>query len=73
MLFLVLHGMTLIGTALLLSCCFSSARTAAIASYTLVFGSGLAGSLMLSQIVNAGSWYAPLLEVVPSFALYRYV
>jgi hypothetical protein len=41
-------------------------------AYLLVFGSGLVGSLLLTQLANAGIWYADILEFIPSLALYRY-
>jgi hypothetical protein len=62
----------MIAFSFLLSCIFPSSRTATVFAYLLVFGSGLVGSLLLSQLANAGIWYADLLEFIPSLALYRY-
>jgi hypothetical protein len=61
----------LIASAFLLSCFFTSSATAAAAAYMIVFGTGLVGSLLLSQLAPAGAWYATLLQLAPSFALYR--
>lgn len=66
-----LFGNNMIAAAFLLSCFFSSAATAAAAAYLLVFGSGLVGSLLISQLATSGAWYTLLLQLVPSFALYR--
>jgi hypothetical protein len=63
----------MIAFSFLLSCIFPSSRTATVFAYLLVFGSGLVGSVLLSQLANAGLWYADLLEFIPSLALYRYV
>jgi hypothetical protein len=68
-----LFGNNMIAFSFLLSCIFPSSRTATVFAYLLVFGSGLVGSLLLSQLANAGLWYADLLEFIPSLALYRYV
>jgi hypothetical protein len=67
-----LFGNNMIAFSFLLSCIFTSSRTATVFAYLLVFGSGLVGSLLLSQLANAGLWYADLLEFTPSLALYRY-
>lgn len=66
-----LFGNNMIATAFLLSCCFTRSKTATVFAYLVVFGTGLIGVLLLSQLVNAGRWYAVLLEIIPSLALYR--
>jgi hypothetical protein len=45
-----------------------AATAAAAAAYMLVFGTGLVGSLLLSQLVTYGVWYTTLLQLVPSCA-----
>jgi hypothetical protein len=47
------------------------AAAAAAAAYMLDFGTGLVGSLLLSQLVTSGVWYTTLLQLVLSFSLYR--
>jgi hypothetical protein len=69
--FYFLFGNNMIASAFLLSCFFASSATAAAAAYMLVFGTGLVGSLLLSQQVTSGAWYTTLLQLVPSFSLYR--
>lgn len=61
----------MIALAFLLSCFFTSAKTATVFAYLVVFGTGLIGSLLLTQLINAGQWYTTLLQLVPSFALFR--
>jgi hypothetical protein len=69
--FYLLFGNNMIAAAFLLSCFFASSATAAAAAYMLVFGTGLVGSLLLSQLATSGAWYTTLLQLVPSFSLYR--
>ncbi|KAF8065710.1 ABCA3 [Scenedesmus sp. PABB004] len=69
--FYFIFGNNMIALSFLLSCFFSSAKTATVFAYLVVFGTGLIGSLLLSQLINAGQWYTTLLELVPSFALFR--
>lgn len=66
-----IFGNNMIALAFLLSCFFSSSKTATVFAYLVVFGTGLIGSLLLSQLINSGQWYTTLLELVPSFALFR--
>ena len=68
-----IFGNNMIALAFLLSCFFSSSKTATVFAYLVVFGTGLIGSLLLSQLINAGQWYTTLLQLVPSFALFRCV
>jgi ABC-type transport system involved in multi-copper enzyme maturation permease subunit len=68
-----IFGNNMIALAFLLSCFFSSSKTATVFAYLVVFGTGLIGSLLLSQLINAGQWYTTLLQLVPSFALFRWV
>ncbi|WIA37022.1 hypothetical protein OEZ86_014006 [Tetradesmus obliquus] len=69
--FYALFGHNMIAFSFLLSCFFTSSKTATVFAYLVVFGTGLIGSLLLSQLINAGQWYTVLLELVPSFALFR--
>jgi phosphoglycerol transferase MdoB-like AlkP superfamily enzyme len=71
--FYALFGHNMIAFSFLLSCFFTSSKTATVFAYLVVFGTGLIGSLLLSQLINAGQWYTVLLELVPSFALFRCV
>lgn len=68
-----IFGNNMIALAFLLSCFFSSSKTATVFAYLVVFGTGLIGSLLLSQLINAGQWYTTLLQLIPSFALFRCV
>jgi hypothetical protein len=61
----------MIAFAFLLSCFFTSSKTATIFAYLVVFGTGLIGSLLLSRLIADDVWYMGLLELVPSFALFR--
>lgn len=69
--FYFLFGHNMIAFAFLLSCFFTSSKTATVFAYLVVFGTGLIGSLLLSQLINAGQWYTTLLQLVPSFSLFR--
>ncbi|KAF6264708.1 hypothetical protein COO60DRAFT_1482014 [Scenedesmus sp. NREL 46B-D3] len=69
--FYALFGHNMIALSFLLSCFFTSSRTATVFAYLVVFGTGLIGSLLLSQLINAGQWFTVLMELVPSFALFR--
>jgi hypothetical protein len=66
-----LFGHNMIAFAFLLSCFFSSSKTATIFAYLVVFGTGLIGSLLLSRLIADDVWYMGLLELIPSFALFR--
>ena len=61
----------MIALAFLLSCFFSSSKTATIFAYLVVCGTGLIGSLLLSRLIADDVWYMGLLELIPSFALFR--
>jgi len=61
----------MIAFSFLLSCFFSSSKTATVFAYLVVFGTGLIGSLLLSRLIASNLWYMTLLELVPSFALFR--
>lgn len=67
-----IFGNNMIALAFLLSCFFTSSKTATVFAYLVVFGTGLIGSLLLSQLINTGQWYTTLLQLVPSFALFRW-
>jgi hypothetical protein len=62
----------MIAFAFLLSCFFTSSKTATIFAYLIVFGTGLIGSLLLSRLMSSDLWYMNLVELVPSFALFRW-
>ena len=66
-----LFGHNMIAFAFLLSCFFSSSKTATVFAYLVVFGTGLIGSLLLARLIGSNLWYVTLLELVPSFALFR--
>jgi hypothetical protein len=66
-----LFGHNMIAFAFLLSCFFTSSKTATVFAYLIVFGTGLIGSLLLSRLMNGDFWYMNLVELIPSFALYR--
>ncbi|GBF88379.1 ABC transporter A family member protein [Raphidocelis subcapitata] len=64
-------GHNMIAFSFLLSCFFASSKTATVFAYLVVFGTGLIGSLLLSQLIAGGLWYIFVIELVPSFALFR--
>ena len=68
----VVFGHNMIAFSFLLSCFFSSSKTATVFAYLVVFGTGLIGSLLLSRLISSDLWYMTLLELVPSFALFRW-
>jgi len=61
----------MIAFAFLLSCFFTSSKTATVFAYLIVFGTGLIGSLLLARLIANDLWYMTLVELVPSFALFR--
>ncbi|KIZ07740.1 hypothetical protein MNEG_0209 [Monoraphidium neglectum] len=67
----IIFGHNMIAFAFLLSCFFSSSKTATVFAYLVVFGTGLIGSLLLSRLMSGDFWYMTLVELIPSFALYR--
>lgn len=67
----VIFGHNMIAFAFLLSCFFTSSKTATVFAYLVVFGTGLIGSLLLARLIASDHWYMTLLELVPSFALFR--
>ncbi|KIZ06631.1 hypothetical protein MNEG_1315 [Monoraphidium neglectum] len=66
-----IFGHNMIALSFLLSCFFSSAKTATIFAYLVVFGTGLIGSLLLARLMGAGFWWMTIVELVPSFSLFR--
>lgn len=62
----------MIATAFLLSCFFTSSKTATVFAYLVVFGTGLIGSLLLGRLISSNLWYMTLIELVPAFALFRW-
>lgn len=69
--FYFLFGNTLIAFSFLLSSLFTSARTATVFAFLVVFGSGLIGYLLLDRLFTKDVWYNVLIELVPPFALFR--
>ena len=67
----LLFGHNMIAFAFLLSCFFSSSKTATVFAYLVVFGTGLIGSLLMSRLMASDLWYMALVELIPSFALFR--
>ena len=61
----------MIAFAFLLSCFFTSSKTATIFAYLIVFGTGLIGSLLLTRLMAQDLWYMTLVELIPSFSLFR--
>lgn len=68
-----LFGNNMIAFAFLLSCFFINSKTAGLFAYMLIFSTGILGSLLLDQLIDAGAWYTMFIEFVPSFALFRSV
>ena len=54
--FYAIVGHNQIALAFLLSTLFSSAKTATVFAYLLVFGTGLIGYLLLGQLIKTGLW-----------------
>lgn len=69
--FYLIWGHNMIAFSFLMSCLFSSSKTATVFAYLLVFATGLIGYLLLTQLINTGAWYVLLLQLIPSFALFR--
>jgi ABC-type transport system involved in multi-copper enzyme maturation permease subunit len=69
--FYLLYGNTLVALAFLLSCFFTSARTAVAFCFLAVFGSGLVGDLLLKPYIESGSAIVWVFELLPPFSLYR--
>lgn len=69
--FYFLYGNNMIAFAFLLSCLFISSRTAVVAGFLWVFGSGLIGDLLLRTFIQNNAWYMVLVELIPAFSLYR--
>jgi hypothetical protein len=69
--FYFVFGNNMIAFAFLLSCLFSSNRTAVVFAFLWVFGTGLIGDLLLSNFIASDRWFMVLIELVPAFSLYR--
>ncbi|GAX75876.1 hypothetical protein CEUSTIGMA_g3319.t1 [Chlamydomonas eustigma] len=67
----IIFGNTMIAFAFVLSCFFTSARTAVVFAYLYVLATGLLGWEPITNFMNENRWYCVLLELVPGFALYR--
>lgn len=67
-----MFGNNMIAFAFLMSCFFTSSKTATVFAYLVVFGTGLIGSLLLSRLMAQDLWYMGLVELIPSFALFRW-
>jgi hypothetical protein len=61
-------------------CCSDAALTRAcgmcmqgvtVFAYLWVVGTGLLGYLLFTQFLQRGNWWVWILEIIPSFALYR--
>eukprot|EP00887_Chlorella_sp_A99_P004767 scaffold4.g4767.t1 len=61
----------LVAWAFLLSTLFRSSKTAVVASFLYVFGTGLVGWLLLQQFVARDHWWVVFMELLPGFGLYR--
>lgn len=67
----LLFGINMIALAFLLSCLFSSSRTAIVATFIYVFATGLIGNLLLAEFLESGKTFVVWIEIIPAFALYR--
>jgi hypothetical protein len=65
----------MIAMAFLLSCFFTSTRTATVFCYFFVFASGLIGYLLLRVLLDLSAYihWVEALQVIPNLALYRCV
>lgn len=70
-LFLLFHGLCMIGFAFMLSSLFTSALTAVVFAYLYVFASGLIGSLLLQTFMDKNALWVFFVEWVPAWSLYR--
>jgi hypothetical protein len=59
--------------AFLLSCFFTSSRTANVATWIWVLGSGLFVGNLLDSIFAADRWWALLIQFIPTAGAFRYV
>lgn len=59
--------------AFLLSCFFTSSRTANVATWIWVLGSGLFAGNLLDSVFSAGKWWSLLVELIPTAGAYRCV
>ena len=50
---------------------FTKTSTATVCAFMYVFGSGLLANLLLQTYMGLDEWWVNIVEVVPSFALYR--
>jgi uncharacterized membrane protein YgdD (TMEM256/DUF423 family) len=57
--------------AFLLSCFFSSTRTANVCCYIWLLGAGLFAGNLMDSVFAADRWWATLLQLVPTFGAYR--
>lgn len=70
---LFIWGNALIAMSLLISCFFTSTRTATVFCYLYIFATGLVGYLMLRFLLDLGDFvpWVDALQVLPPLALYR--
>jgi hypothetical protein len=71
--FYFLYGNLQVAFCFFLSCFFTKSRTAAITSYLWVFMSALFAEQLLDTIISNSRWFTPIVELVPTFAVFRCV
>jgi hypothetical protein len=69
--FYLLYGNMQVAFAFLLSCFFSSDRTANVCCYIWLVGAGLFAGNLMDSVFAADRWWATLLQLVPTFGAYR--
>ena len=71
--FYLLYGNMQVAFAFLLSCFFTSTRTANVATWIWVLGSGLFAGNLLDSVFAAGKWWSTLVQFIPTAGAYRWV
>jgi len=70
-LFYFVWGNCLVAFGFFLSTLFKKVKTAVVVGYLYTIGSGLIGYLLFQSLIERGYSWVWVLEIVPSFALYR--
>lgn len=69
--FYIIYGNVQVAFAFFISCFFSNARTANITTWIWVLGAGLFAAQLMDNIFAEGRWFAVLLQIIPTFGVYR--
>lgn len=69
--FYLLYGNMQVAFAFLLSCFFSSTKTANIGCRIWLMGSGLVAFFLLESLFVKGRWWVTLVHFIPTFGAFR--